>query len=232
MKVYPISVLLSNATAKPYLNGTLTATSFLGAPLLVFGDALVVGDPRWTAALDFADSLGAIISVSAPIIGVNLDVEGDAPSVRARLATQTQFYTPSAVTPFLWRGSSGAPTMYPICGPILCMASDEAHRANCKLVSGGESAGYIRTRTNNLYGIGNFACGPDTAPNVRLTPPVYDIPPATRTATLRRLLNLWRGFGGPTLRSSFDTLAALEGTRPGISAHIHPALVPYVMLQY
>ncbi len=223
-------MLLSNATGARYLEGTLTASTFLGAPLIGIGDSLTVGDPRWTAISDFADWLGSIVGTSAPLVGVSTDVAGDLPQLRACLAMQTRFYAPDGLRPFVWRGDSGAPVTYPVAGPIICLPSDEAHRENTRLLAAGESGAYIRTRSSNIYGIGNFACGPDVDPDVRLTPPVYDVVPSVLVPTLRRLFNLWRGFGGPIQKSSYATLLALEGTRPGISTRVHPALVPYIVL--
>lgn len=225
--------LISNSTAAPYLDGTLTAATFLGAPLIAYGDGLLDTTPRWQAASNFADALGAILGTSAPLIGLNTTIGGDFALLRAALLQTTRFYSPNLIDPLPW-SDGGVQQYYPVCGPMLCLPSDEAARANTVIVAGADSEHYIRTRSTNLYGIGCFACGPNIDPDERLTPPVYDCGPTIlsnpyRSPVLQQLLNVWRR-GGPVVLSSYATLLALEITRPGISSRTHAALVPYVEL--
>lgn len=228
-----MSTLLSNSTGAPYLDGTLTAAAFLGAPLVAIGDDLNTSDPRWEALESFADALGAVLSTSAPLVGFDTaDGSNFAALVTALLRT-SKFYAPDATRPLAWSGGAGV-YFYPVAGPILSMPSSQATRANNLLLCQGVSGHYVRTRSNNLYGVGLFACGPDVDPDTRITPPVYDVPPTLlsnpyRSPTLLQLVNVWRR-GGPAPLANYETLATLEATRPGISFRTHPALVPYLKL--
>lgn len=230
--------MLANTAATNILNGTVTQNNFAGPPMVLFADIMPdTSDPRWQAMESFAQAVGGLVGMEAPLIG--LDVVGgsyaaDLATLYAALQAFSSFFDTNFAGPFSWSDGVGLYQNIPVCGPFFAIPSlggPNDHLADTE--AWNQSKNYLRCNARHLYGIGMLACG-GGVPEKMPTPPVYnpDELPANYTNTLNTLLSLWRQ-GGAATSVNISTLQNLEATDPtrlGISRRTHPALVPYIIL--
>lgn len=224
--------MIANVLGDDVLSGRVTRANFYGPPILVFGDGLTSdSDPRWLAARAFAFDLGAPFGrPEVPLIGLNANSPENPPQLRDGLRRLAPFFDASSgVLPYRWSdGAAEFFDQYP-CGPAFSMPSSDASRDDVRSAAGIVTEQFVRVTFGSTCGIGCFAVGPYGDPEVRATPPVYDLPATGYAKTLKAIREVWAR-GGPINLSSYQVLQELEGSRFGISRRVHPALVPYLFL--
>lgn len=225
------SAMLTNTLANDILAQTVTAANFSGPPMLLIGQGLIsTSDPRWQAVL------GLATQKSVPLVGIS--PEDSTLPLHAGLEALSRFFVPGQTGTYVW--TDGVTTEVPsfffgtkstpsFLGPILCCPDVPANDMAIRVMVWAGAIYYARHANYNRYGVGLLACGPGD-PNGLTTPPVYPLRRDFLQDDVTTLANVWVR-GGPVEQSSLETLVALEATRPGISRRVHPALVPYILLE-
>lgn len=228
--------MLANSPGQDVLNQTVGPLQFQGPPAVLVGDFLTnPADPRWLEVLAWANEVGRPLGRIAPVVGLDLSTETDPASVAvatldaALLRLSRLFDVAGSILLFRWSDGRSDVRERP-CGPILSVPNgDGILRSLCLRAAWDLSERWVRLAgCNGQWGIGTMGVGKGN-PEVRATPPVYDVPAVGRAAHLATLLQVWQR-GGPVALSSYELLQAKEATRFGISRRFHPALVPYCLL--
>lgn len=218
--------MLANATGSSIVNRTTTVDGFKGPPLIAVCPSFTTAlDPKWVYLRDvIAPQLR-----DCPIIGC----APNEPTLafNACLVTSSRFHDASARRSFVW--SDGKPFEYPLMtGPIIAMPTADTEGANIVVMSQawGLASRWHRTDQNHPYKYGMQAIGP-TPREGYFTPPVYKISHATWRADLDALISTWLKGGQPTVQD-LQALGAYETGIPGISRHVNPILMRFLVLEY
>lgn len=227
--------MLANSNGQAILDGLAGPASFQGPPAIFVGDSLTdPSEARWLQIIAWAEDVGRPLGRVAPVVGLDLGTEVADASVLALLDFALLrlgrcFDVAASILPYRWSDGRSYVSERP-CGPILSVPNGDGILRSLTLQACWTLSGrYVRLAgCNGQWGIGTMAVGSGN-PEIRATPPVYDIPAADRGRILANLLQVWQR-GGPVSLEAYAAIQAKEATRFGISRRFHPALVPYCLL--
>ena len=238
--------MLSNARGLEIINGSVTAATFRGPPMIACAETYVNAPNEFrSAAWTAMQVLATILDAPAIFTDVLHDV-GPAP-ILAALGNIQKFFTPASVGP--WQACDGGPaTTPPICGPLFFFDFNPSMSGQPDFTDTSTGAGLAAQiarastnfRRNHLYGYAQDGVWTVTGESLDKfqRPPIHTLrdpeflDPAWWTG---ELLNFWKS-GRPASVGTvtpFDTvyrqgltrLATQEGAHPGVSRHFLPSLV-------
>lgn len=231
--------LLSNSLGADLLSGVVTQATFHGLPVVVCGNALAYGSPRWEAALQ----LEAIRATGIPLIGVSLDsaaLAADLAQLAYACRRVSRFLGPGG-RPLIWSDNRTFARQPPVCGPWLCLPQTDGTYDSEITAAVAATRGFLATRIGDATFYGNLAVGTLSTLYGPTAGDVYSRPHApavyrsnyprsgdSYAADVRTILTLWQAGAQPTLEQ-YQTLQTLSLTYPGIQTRVPAFLVDWVV---
>lgn len=238
--------MLYNARGLEIINGSVTAATFRGPPIIACSTGYG-GNPANIQTIAWNNLLGLATLLDVPAIYVDYVHDGGPAPLLAALLNIQKFFTPGITGP--WQACGGGlPINAPICGPLFFFdyvslpggQPDFTNAASGAGIAAGIARAGANFRRNHLYGYAQDGVWTVTGESLDKfqRPPIHTLrypeflDPAWWTG---ELLNFWKS-GRPTSVGTvtpFDTiyrqgltrLAAQEGAHPGVSRHFLPSLV-------
>jgi hypothetical protein len=212
--------VLTNIVADVILAQTVTTATFAGPPLILVGNDLTsTDDDRWAPWAQFATD------VTAPLIGLNVGENTDI--ITAGLRAYSRFWDYSRVRPARWSDGIRTVDLLP-CGPVVALQNlgDTQYAA---VAAWQAAARWHRLGGRHRFGKAMLAISSEPYPGL-FSPPVYYPRSNTGASGVAELISVWLSEGGSSTPSLVSTLQQEDLTHPGMSAHVAPYLVPYLVL--
>ena len=215
-----LAAVLTNIVADAVLSQTVTTATFAGPPLVLVGEGLTTtDDERWAPWAQFATD------VTCPLVGINVGENVDA--LAAGLRAYSRFWDYARTRPARWSDGTRTIDLLP-CGPVVALQNlgDTQYAA---VAAWQAAARWHRLGGRHRFGKAMLAISSEPYPGL-FSPPVYYPRSNTGASGVAELISVWLSEGGSSTPSLVSTLQQEDLTHPGMSAHVAPYLVPYLVL--